>query len=337
MTNRYYHERNIMPDKAKPLKKKTAKVTPVPKPVKADIAEEQTEDILPEAAASEEPALAPEVLAKAGKRSAKSLKEVAAKKEKEAKKAVADETVPEKKTVKPARTHVERKGKKYRDMVKMIDKKKIYPLKEAVDLATKTNPAKFDATVELHIRLRVDSRQADQNIRDTITLPSGTGKHVRIAVFAETADENELKKAGAEVVGVETIIAKLEKNQIDFDVLIAPPALMPRLGKFAKLLGPRGLMPSPKSGTVTNDFIKAVTELKLGRVEYRVDSNGIVHLGIGRVSFGTDKLLENANAVLSSINSNRPNSIKGIFIRSAYITTSMGPSIQLEASTVSAA
>jgi large subunit ribosomal protein L1 len=233
----------------------------------------------------------------------------------------------------PPRSRIERKGKKYREAVKLIDKNKTYSLKAAVDLSTKTSTAKFDATVELHVRLRVDSRQADQNIRDTITLPSGTGKLVRIAVFTEARDDPELKKAGPDLVGIEEIIVKIDKNQIDFDALIAPPSLMPRLGKYAKVLGPRGLMPSPKSGTVTNDLAKAVNELKLGKVEYRVDSNGIVHLGVGKVSFGLDKLLANVNTVLASINSNRPNSIKGNFIRSAYISTSMGPSIRLDTST----
>jgi large subunit ribosomal protein L1 len=318
-----------MPKDDKKVKDAAAKPPKVS--AKSDVSEVKvkTEVALDSPTTEEEPAV---TLAKAGKRSAKAIKEQT---EKEAKEERKQETETEatkvvKKTLKPTRTKVERRGKKYRELIKMIDKTKLYSLNDAVELAVKTNPSKFDATVELHVRLRVDSRQADQNIRDTITLPSGTGKTVRIAVFSEATDDPELKKAGADIIGTESIIAKIDKNQIDFDVLVAQPLMMQRLGRYAKVLGPRGLMPSPKSGTVTNDLAKAVNELKLGRVEYRVDSNGIVHLGIGKVSFGVEKILANANAVMTSINGNRPNSIKGNFIRSAYMATSMGPSIQLE-------
>lgn len=270
-------------------------------------------------------------IAKAGKRSAKALKETEEKQAKEERKAAAkkealDETKP-KIQHKPARSRLERRGKKYRKISEQIDKSKQYSLKEALDLAVKTNPAKFDASVELHIRLGVDPRQADQNIRATVSLPSGSGKTVRVAVFAEDEDVNKAKKAGADVAGSDEFLQQLEKEQINFDTLIATPAVMSKLSKYARVLGPKGLMPNPKSGTVTANVKKAVQEAKSGRLEYRVDSTGIVHVAIGKVSFGTDKLVPNAEAVIESIKSNKPASLKGNYVLSQYVTTSMGPSI----------
>ncbi len=194
-------------------------------------------------------------------------------------------------------------------------------LRKLLNWRRKTNPAKFDASVELHINLGVDPRHADQNIRDNLVLPAGTGKSVRVAVF------DDEKVADADVTGIEAITKLLEKGDIDFDVLIATPAQMPKLGKYARILGPRGLMPNPKSGTVTSDISKAVKEAKAGRVEYRVDSTGIIHLSIGKVSFTQKQLLENAQALIASVKSNKPASIKGIFVKSVHVTTSMGPSI----------
>lgn len=272
-----------------------------------------------------EPATATKVAAKAGKRSAKALKEAEVKTEKEARKAgagdsEASDTKPHK-AVKPSRPRVERQGKKFREAAKLIDKNKKYSLVDALELATKTSPVKFDASVELHINLAVDPRQADQNVRGTLVLPAGTGKTSRVAVFAEEPAK------GADISGIETITKLLEKGQIDFDVLIATPANMPKLGKYARLLGPRGLMPNPKSGTVTTDITKAVAEAKAGRVEFRVDSTGIVHVPIGKVSFGGEKLGQNAEAILANLRSNKPASVKGALIKSLYVTTSMGPSI----------
>jgi large subunit ribosomal protein L1 len=267
-------------------------------------------------------------LAKAGKRSAKSLKAVeekAAKEERKAKAALAesDETAKVNKlTNKPARSRLERRGKKFREVAKLIEKDKVYPLSDALELAVKTNPAKFDASVELHVNLNVDPRQSDQNVRDTLVLPAGTGKTVRIAVFTDD------KVAGADVSGVEPIIEMLEKGRLDFDVLISTPANMPKLGKYARVLGPRGLMPNPKSGTVTTDVSKALNEARAGRVEYRVDSTGIIHLGIGKVSAGKDNLLKNAEAVIASIRSNKPASVKNVYIKAVHVTTTMGPSIR---------
>jgi len=199
-----------------------------------------------------------------------------------------------------------------------------------MELATKTNAAKFDASVEMHIRLGVDPRQADQNIRATVSLPHGSGKTVRIAVFAPEGDHAAATAAGADIVGDEDFMKQLDKEELNFDILVSTPAYMPKLGKYARLLGPRGLMPNPKSGTVAADVAKAVTEAKAGRVEYRVDKQAIVHVSIGKVSFGADKLLVNANAFLDSLKSQKPSSLKGIFVKTTSVSTTMGPGIKVE-------
>ncbi|MBO7131726.1 50S ribosomal protein L1 [Candidatus Saccharibacteria bacterium] len=225
---------------------------------------------------------------------------------------------------------MERRGKKYQEAAKLVEKGKIYSLKEAVELAIKTNPTKFDASVEIHTRLGVDPRQADQNIRTTIVLPNGNGKTVRVAVFAPADVCKAAKAAGADIAEDEEFLKKLEKGEINFDVLISTPAYMPKLGKFARVLGPKGLMPNPKAGTVTMDVEKAVKESKAGKVEYRVDKQSIVHIGIGKVSFGADKLLENANTFFDSLKAQKPASLKGSYVKSVFITTTMGPSIAIE-------
>jgi len=272
-------------------------------------------------------------IAKAGKRSEKGLKEAEEKQAKEERKAHATEEKAEaeakpKQLAKPARSKLERSGKKFRESAKLIDKTKTYGLEDAVELARTTSPVKFDATVELHVNLGVDPRQADQNIRDNVLLPAGSGKKVRIAVF------DDAKVDGVEISGVENVTKALEKGEMNFDILIATPAQMPKLGKFARVLGPRGLMPNPKSGTVTTDVAKAVAEAKAGRVEYRVDSTGIVHMGIGKASFTSPQLLENLQAVLASIKNNKPNSLKGIYIKSIHLTTTMGPSIAVDVAAI---
>ncbi len=275
------------------------------------------------------------VVAKAGKRSAKAIAEVEEKQAKEERKAHASDEAAEDKprqAVKPTRPRLERQGKKFRDSAKLIEAGKAYTLAEAVELAQKTSPVKFDATVEMHINLGVDPRHADQNIRDNLVLPAGTGKSVRVAVFADVDDAAAAKKAGADVTGVEELTKELEKGVFNFDVLIATPSQMPKLGKFARALGPRGLMPNPKSGTVTTDVAKAVKEAKAGRIEYRVDSTGIVHLGIGKVSFTKEQLLENAQAVATSIKSNKPNSVKSAYIKGVHLSSTMGPSISISPS-----
>ncbi len=268
--------------------------------------------------------------AKAGKRSAKGIAEAEAKAEKvENQEHRAEEKAAEaekpKQPVKPARSRLERRGKGYRKAAEAVEKGKVYSLKEALELATKTSSVKFDASVELHVNLGVDPRQADQNIRANLVLPQGTGKSIRVAVFADD------KVEGADLSGVEAITKELEKGTINFDILVSTPANMAKLGKYARLLGPRGLMPNPKSGTVTTDTAKAVAEAKAGRVEYRVDSTGIVHLAVGKVSFGGAKLLENATAVMASIRAAKPTSVKGAYVKSVHVTTTMGPSITVSA------
>lgn len=276
-------------------------------------------------------------VAKAGKRSAKAIAETEEKQAKEERKATAkteEKSEKPKQPVKPARSRLERRSKKYQEAAKLIDKTKVYSLKEALDLATKTSKVKFDATVELHVRLGVDPRQADQNLRDNLVLPAGTGKSVRVAVFAEEDKVKEAQKAGADIAGSDEFLTQLDKGKIDFDVLVAAPNVMAKLSKYARVLGPKGLMPNPKSGTVTNDVAKAVEQAKAGRVEYRVDSTGIVHVGIGKVSFGAEKLKQNADAVVASLRQNKPASLKGTYVRSAVVTTSMGPSIKVVSSEI---
>lgn len=269
-------------------------------------------------------------LAKAGKRSAKAIKEAEELAAKEARKAEKEQVEVAKTPIKnPTRSRLERAGKKLRKASELVDRTKLYSIKEAVELAATTSPTKFDATVELHINLNVDPRQADQNIRDNFVLPNGTGKTVRVAVLAEADDAVAAKKAGADIAGSEEVLKALEKGIIEFDILVATPALMAKLGKYARVLGPKGLMPNPKSGTVTTDVAKAVQQAKAGRVEYRVDSTGIVHLGVGKVSFGAEKLLENVLAVFASIKNAKPSSIKGNYVVSITVSTSMGPGIKV--------
>lgn len=276
-------------------------------------------------------AVAEEKYAKAGKKSKKHVEEVKAEAERQARKAEAA-AAPEKVSgPKPVtRSRLERRGKNYREAYAKVEKGKAYSLKEAVELAIATSPVKFDATLEMHFRLGVDPRQADQNIRSTVTLPAGTGKDIRVAVFAPLDVCKAAKAAGADIAEDEEFTKRLEKEQLDFDVLISTPQYMPKLGKFARLLGPKGLMPNPKAGTVTTDIERAVKEAKAGKIEYRVDKQAIVHVGLGKVSFGADKLMENINAFTESLKSQKPASIKGQYVKSVYMTTSMGPSILVE-------
>lgn len=275
---------------------------------------------------------------KAGKRSAKAVAEAEAKVEKELRKEAGDtspvdgsEEAHVKKGPKPVtRPIIERRGKNYRKVAESIEAGKLYSLDEAVKLAAETSPVKFDASVEVHVRLNVDPRQADQNIRTTVSLPHGTGKTIRVAVFAPEADHKAAQAAGADIVGDDTFIAQLDKELIDFDILVATPQYMPKLGKYARLLGPRGLMPNPKSGTVATDVAKAVKEAKAGKVEYRVDKQAVVHLGIGKVSFGAEKLAENAKSFFESLQSQKPTSLKGGYVKSITVTSTMGPGVKVE-------
>lgn len=279
-------------------------------------------------------------LAKAGKRSEKAIKEAEVKKEKEERKTKGDTTPVDdsgeaiiKKGPKPVtRPLIERRGKKYRELAKQIDFKKLYALSDALELASKTSPSKFDASVEIHARLGVDPRQADQNIRSTVSLPHGSGKTVRVAVFAPSDQHAAAKKAGADIIGEDDFLQQLDKELINFDVLITSPQLMPRLSKYARTLGPRGLMPNPKSGTVHADVAKAIKEAKTGKVEYRVDKQGIVHLAIGKVSFGAVKLQDNAKVFFDSLHGNKPNSLKGNYVKTITVTTTQGPGIKIDLS-----
>ena len=274
-----------------------------------------------------------ETYAKSGKKSKKHIEEVKAEEARQARKAerALEEAVEKPKGAKPiTRPRIERRGKKYQEAAKLIEKGKLYSLKEAIELATKTTPVNFDATIEAHVKLGVDPRQADQNIRTTLVLPNGNGKTVRVAVFAPLDTCKAAKAAGADMAEDEDFLKKLDKGEIDFDVLISTPQYMPKLGKYARLLGPKGLMPNPKAGTVTTDVEKAVKEAKAGKVEYRVDKQSIVHIGLGKVSFGSDKLFENATAFFESLRAQKPASIKGSFVKSIFITTTMGPSIAVE-------
>lgn len=274
-----------------------------------------------------------ETFAKSGKKSKKHVEEVKAEEERQARKLErkAAEMTEKPRGEKPVtRPRLERRGKKYQEAYKLIEKNKNYTLKEAIELAIKTSPVKFDATIEAHVRLGVDPRQADQNIRTTLVLPNGNGKTVRVAVFAPLDACKAAKAVGADIAEDEEFLKQLEKGEINFDVLISTPQYMPKLGKYARLLGPKGLMPNPKAGTVTADVEKAVKEAKAGKVEYRVDKQSIVHIGLGKVSFGADKLAENAGVFFDSLKSQRPSSIKGSFVKSVFITTTMGPSIMVE-------
>ena len=221
-------------------------------------------------------------------------------------------------------------GKKYLESAKLVDKSALYDPAEALDLAVKTASAKFDETVEVHVRLGVDSRHADQQVRGAVVLPNGTGKSVRVAVFAKGDAADAAAAAGAEIVGAEELVAKIQgEGFLDFDVAIAAPNMMGLVGRLGKILGPRGLMPSPKAGTVTPDVAKAVEEAKAGKIEYRLDKTNIIHCPIGKVSFGTDKLLENYKTLLSAIDKAKPAAAKGQYIRSCVLATTMGPGVRV--------
>jgi ribosomal protein L1 len=331
--------------KAAKSEKLETKKTKATEEVEQEVAVEQTEQHVANEATekpeevTEEPKEEKKA-AKAGKRSEKAQKETEEKLEKEDRKAKGDTSPQTGKEAKakqkqnPTRSRLERRSKNYRKVAEQIEKGKLYSLKEALELATKTSIGKFDATVELHLNLNVDPRQADQNVRGTVSLPEGTGKTVRVAVFAAAADAEKAKKAGADIAGEEELIAKLDKEQLDFDVLISTPQNMPKLGKYARLLGPRGLMPNPKSGTVTANVAKAVQEAKAGRVEYRVDKQAIVHQGIGKVSFGGAKLHTNAKAFIDNLTANKPSSVKGALIKSVAVSTTMGPGIKVDSSSI---
>lgn len=227
-------------------------------------------------------------------------------------------------------------GKKYIESAKLIDRTKLYDPDEALELAIKSATAKFDETVEVHIRLGVDSRHADQQVRGAVVLPNGTGKKVRVAVFAKGDDAKAAEAAGAEIVGAEDLVAKIQgEGFMDFDVAIAAPNMMGLVGRLGKVLGPRGLMPSPKAGTVTPDVARAVTEAKAGKIEYRLDKTNIMHCPIGKTSFGAEKLAENFNTLLDAVIKAKPAATKGQYIRSCVVASTMGPGVRINPTKVS--
>ena len=221
------------------------------------------------------------------------------------------------------------KGKKYVDSLKSYDKSKAYEVGEAIDIALNTAKAKFDETIELHVKLGVDPRHADQQVRGVVVLPNGTGKTVRVLVIAKGAKADEATAAGADFVGAEDMITKIQGGWFDFDVCITTPDMMGLVGRMGKILGPKGLMPNPKSGTVTMDVAKAIHDVKAGKVEYRVDKQSICHVIFGKKSFGKEKLLENVTTIMDAIIKAKPASAKGTYLKSVAIATTMGPGIKV--------
>ena len=221
-------------------------------------------------------------------------------------------------------------GKKYVDGAKLIERSRLYDTQEALDLCVKTGTAKFDETVEVHVKLGVDGRHADQQVRGAIVLPHGTGKTVRVLPICKPEKEDEARAAGAEFVGGNDMIQKIQsEGWMDFDVLITTPDMMGMVGRLGKILGPRGLMPNPKAGTVAPDIARAITEAKAGKIEYRLDKTNIIHCPIGKVSFGTEKLTENFNTLLEAINKAKPAAAKGQYIRSCVVAATMGPGVKI--------
>ena len=223
-----------------------------------------------------------------------------------------------------------KKGKRYVEAAKLVDSTKTYEAKEALELLEKMPKPKFDETVELHVKLGVDSKQADQQVRGTVVLPNGTGKTQKVLVFAKGDKAKEAEAAGADFVGAEELVPKIEKeNWFEYDVIVATPDMMGVIGRLGKVLGPKGLMPNPKSGTVTMDVTKAVSEIKSGKVEYRLDKTNIIHLGIGKVSFGAEKLADNYQTIIDAIIKAKPAAAKGQYIKSVSVSTTMGPGLYI--------
>lgn len=265
---------------------------------------------------------------KAGKRSSKAQAEVAEKEAKEAKKTEeVDKDAVKKIKQKP---RVKKYTKNQKAARELIEAGRFYNLKDAVELLPKVSKAKFDASAEIHVTLNIDPRQADQIVRTSTSLPAGTGKTLKVAVIAEEKQAEEAKKAGADMVDADAIIKDISKEKIAFDVLIATPDKMGELGKLAKVLGPKGLMPSPKNGTVTTDTAKATEEFKKGKVEIKNDANGVVHVAFGKVSFKAEDLYSNAKAVVKALSSSKPAGVKGVFIRNIFVSASMSPSIKVD-------
>ena len=222
-----------------------------------------------------------------------------------------------------------RKGKNYKDSLKLYDKSKAYETAEAIDIALQTAKAKFDETIEISVKLGVDPRHADQQVRGVVVLPNGTGKTVKVLVIAKGVKADEALAAGADIVGAEEIVAKIQGGWFDFDTCVTTPDMMGQVGRLGKLLGPKGLMPTPKSGTVTMDVAKAIKDIKAGKVEYRVDKTAIIHCPIGKKSFGQEKLLENMNVLMDAIIKAKPAAAKGTYLKSVVLSSTMGPGVKV--------
>ncbi len=223
-----------------------------------------------------------------------------------------------------------KRGKKYLEKEKLIDKSMLYDTNEAVELVVKTSTAKFDETVEAHIRLGVDSRHADQQVRGAVVLPHGTGKKARVLVFAKGPKAEEAEKAGADYVGAEDMVAKIQnENWFDFDIIVATPDMMGLVGRIGRVLGPKGLMPNPKAGTVTMDVAKAIEDIKAGKIEYRLDKTNIIHVPVGKVSFGAEKLYDNFQTLISAVIKAKPAATKGQYLKSIVLSTTMGPGVKV--------
>lgn len=224
-----------------------------------------------------------------------------------------------------------KRGKKYLELAKLVDRNKSYEIQEAVKLVIDTAKAKFDETVEMHLRLGVDSRHADQQVRGAVVLPHGTGKKIRVLVFAKGDKATAAEKAGADFVGAEDLVAKIQnENWFDFDVVVATPDMMGVVGRLGKVLGPKGLMPNPKAGTVTMDVDKAIADIKAGKIEYRLDKTNIIHCPIGKVSFGQEKVLDNYNTLLDAVVKAKPSAAKGQYLKSVVLTSTMGPGVKVK-------
>jgi len=298
----------------KEVKDETVKKTNPEKIIKEDVAEKAAPKKLVKTA-------------KAGKRSSKVQAEVIEKEVKEAKKAKASEEIINKVKQKPRVKKYSKNQKAARDL---IEPTKLYTLKEALELLPKISKTNFDASAEIHVTLNIDPRQSDQIVRTTTSLPSGTGKSIKIAVIAQDEEAQLAKKAGADMVDADAIIKDISKEKINFDILIAAPDKMAELGKLAKVLGPKGLMPSPKNGTITADTAKATQEFKKGKVEIKNDANGVVHVAFGKVSFKAEDLYANVKAVVKALSVSKPSGVKGVFIKNMFINSSMSPSIRID-------
>jgi large subunit ribosomal protein L1 len=312
---------------------------------KAELEEvEQTEEVAEFAATEEEVSTEAtdgdteaEGTAKAGKRSRKAIAEAEAEEIRQAAKAEHKEDDAPKVVKRSVPNPKNQHGKKYRAAMEAVDRNNLYSLEEGLDLAQSTSTTKFDGTIELHVNLGVDPRQADQMVRSTVILPAGTGKSLRIAAFVAEAKIADAIAAGADIAGEADLLADIEKGKLDFDILIATPDMMAKLGKAAKVLGPRGLMPNPKSGTVTPDVKKAIAEAKAGKVEFRIDKSGIIHQAIGKASFTKENLRKNADTLLSAILKAKPASTKGTYVKAITLASSMGPGVKVDAAATIAA